>query len=123
MICLISIAGSVFLYVFCGKKEELSKNATYNTYATIAVIAANLVLGFYFISDLNVFLQGIYDSLSIPTLSHDFWAHTPLWAEIIIGLVARDFLLYVVHRWMHTRWGWATHAGHQRADSVSDPSV
>jgi len=59
-----------------------------------------------------------YTALNLPAIPASFWSGIPAWALLIIGLLSYDFSNYWIHRLMHTKWFWPTHAIHH-----SDPDV
>lgn len=113
------LLSSYALYFLFGRTDELGKNATQNTFASVATIAINFFLMLYFVGDVNRFMQSTYDALGIPKLSAEFWADVPFLLVCVIGLIAHDFAIFISHRIMHTKWGWATHAAHHSDTHVN----
>lgn len=107
------------LYFVFKKREELSQHAAQNTAATLMVYGANILVATLFLSDVNAFFQGLYNSLRIPTLPNGFWDGVPLLVICLVGMAAKDFVDYWNHRLMHTRWGWPTHAAHHSDTHVN----
>lgn len=106
-------------YFVLRQKDVLSLHARQNIVATIVLVGINITLGALFIHDIYRFAQACYESLGIPTLAPDFWKPLPLWGQILLALVAKDFADYLVHRAMHTTWLWPTHAAHHSDTHVN----
>ncbi|MEL6473228.1 MAG: sterol desaturase family protein [Pseudomonadota bacterium] len=51
-------------------------------------------------------------SLGLPRLDPSFWDAKPILLQALIGLLASEFVIYWVHRLMHTRLLWPIHAVH-----------
>jgi sterol desaturase/sphingolipid hydroxylase (fatty acid hydroxylase superfamily) len=107
------------LYIFYGKKNELSWHAVQNTAATLLLGGANMLVALVFLDDVNRWAQSSYDALNIPTLNPAIWDNLPLWLICVVGIAAKDFVDYWNHRLMHTRWGWPTHAAHHSDTHVN----
>lgn len=118
-VLLVGLASIFILYFFGGKKEELSKNAARNTFATISIFAFNTFLIMKYHLELNGWLQAQYNALGIPTVPAGTWSAFPLLITSLIGLIAKDFADYWNHRLMHTKWGWPTHAAHHSDSHVN----
>ena len=116
---LLPVALTALCYVVLRQKDVLSLHARQNIAATMVLVGMNIVLSALFIDDIYHFTQFCYDALGIPTLAPDTWKGLPLWAQIILALVARDFADYLLHRAMHTTWLWPTHAAHHSDTKVS----
>ncbi|UWR21014.1 sterol desaturase family protein [Sulfitobacter sp. S190] len=106
-------------YVFFKKRDEFSWHAIQNIVATLFVGGFNFGVALFLYNDINAFAQRAYNALSIPTLPETFWSSTPLWIVCIIGVMAKDFVDYWNHRWMHTKWGWPAHAAHHSDTHVN----
>ena len=106
-------------YAVFAKKSEMSLHALANTSATVLLAIANVGIIFWFLKDLNAFMQATYDALGIPTLDADIWQALPLWLVCILGIISKDFADYWNHRLMHTKWGWPTHAAHHSDTHVN----
>jgi sterol desaturase/sphingolipid hydroxylase (fatty acid hydroxylase superfamily) len=110
-IAFIAIPMTLCLY-WCGRKAEFSAEAIASTAATVAFSGFNIVAALLFRDPINHAAQAAYDALGIPHLPAGFWAGTPLIVASLIGLAAKDFADYVIHRLMHTTWLWPAHAAH-----------
>ncbi|MFN0115472.1 MAG: sterol desaturase family protein [Paracoccaceae bacterium] len=117
-IAFLAIPMTLILY-FVGRKSELSWHAIQNTAATVVFSGFNIAAALLFRDEINAFAQGCYDRLGIPTLPADFWAGAPLLLVSLIGLAAKDFADYVIHRLMHTQWLWPAHAAHHSDTHVN----
>jgi len=53
-----------------------------------------------------------YESLNLPEVSIDFWIELPFVVTCLILLLVYDITLYWVHRALHMKWLWPTHAVH-----------
>ena len=101
------------------QQTALDENAQKNTWATIAVYFANILVVWLFLDDLDALAQGAYDRLGLPQLPADFWDGVPLLALALIGIAVKDFVDYWTHRAMHTAWLWPTHAAHHSDTHVN----
>jgi sterol desaturase/sphingolipid hydroxylase (fatty acid hydroxylase superfamily) len=63
-------------------------------------------------------LHALYDRLSLPKLSPDAFDTWPLALTALLALLVYDFSMYWVHRALHMRWLWPSHAVHH-----SDPEL
>jgi sterol desaturase/sphingolipid hydroxylase (fatty acid hydroxylase superfamily) len=99
-------------YFIFKMRHEFSQHAIQNTAATIVVYGINVVATVLFSRDINTFAQAAYDRLGIPTIAPDFWDGVPLWIGLIVVIFAVDFCDYLIHRLMHTRVLWPSHAAH-----------
>ncbi len=115
----IAAAATLFLFVFLRKRAELSAHAFQNTLTTLFVLAFNVVILICFLRDVDDSLQAAYDALGIPTLDRAFWDGVPFFVTCLIGIAAKDFADYWNHRFMHTSWGWPTHAAHHSDTHVN----
>ncbi len=122
-ILVIGLFSSYVLYFLFGKKEELSRHAAENTFATAAVMFGNVLLLAWFVKDIGSFAQSAYAALGIPTIDPATWDNVPIVVVCLFGLAAKDFADYVIHRIMHTRWGWPTHAAHHSDTHVNALSL
>jgi len=111
-IALLAIPMTLILYFGFGRKAELSWHAIQNTAATVVFSLFNIVAAVLFAEEINRFAQAAYGALGIPTLPADTWAGMPLVAVSLIGLAAKDFADYVIHRLMHRPLLWPAHAAH-----------
>lgn len=116
---LIAVAATLILYAVFRKREELSRIAITNTAATIMVTGANLLVGTYFVNEVNAFAQRAYAALDIPTVDPHLWDRVPFWLGMLLALAAKDFVDYWNHRLMHTRWVWPAHAAHHSDTHVN----
>lgn len=116
---LICAVFSVTLYVVFHKKHELSWHAIQNTSATFCLYLMNLSFALFFFNEINAFAQSVYQSLHIPTLPADFWSGHLIWVGVVVAIVGRDFCDYLLHRAMHTKWGWPAHAAHHTDTHVN----
>jgi sterol desaturase/sphingolipid hydroxylase (fatty acid hydroxylase superfamily) len=110
---------TLLLYFGFKKRAELSLHAIQNTSATIIVVALNLTAVVLFNKEIYGFAQAVYNSLNIPTLPRDFWSGQLFWLGVLLAILATDFCDYVIHRLMHTRWLWPTHAAHHSDTHVN----
>jgi sterol desaturase/sphingolipid hydroxylase (fatty acid hydroxylase superfamily) len=108
----------LILYFVFNRRSELGLHALQNTAATILVWALNIVAAILFRKDIDAAVRSVYDSLHIPTLPPDFW-RDHLWIGLVIAVLAKDFCDYMIHRLMHTRWLWPTHAAHHSDTHVN----
>jgi sterol desaturase/sphingolipid hydroxylase (fatty acid hydroxylase superfamily) len=115
----LAIPLTLILYFAFGRKTEFSHHAIQNTAATIVFSGFNIAAALIFSEQINAFAQSAYDALGIPKLPADIWASVPLWALSLLGLVAKDFADYVIHRLMHTSWLWPAHAAHHSDTHVN----
>ncbi len=111
-VLLLAVAATLIMYFVFKKKDELSQHAIQNTAATIVVTGANLLAAIFLYGEINEAAQSAYNFLGVPKLNPQVWTDTPFWLMCVVGIVAKDFADYVVHRLMHTKWGWPTHAAH-----------
>lgn len=110
---------SLALYFFWGKKRELSVNALDNTLATIAINVLNLLLAMLYFEEINAVLQSVYAFLHIPHLPPTIWDNVPFLVVCVVGLLSTDFMGYMCHRFMHTKWAWPAHAAHHSDTHVN----
>lgn len=115
----IAAAATLFLFVFLHKRAELSAHAFQNTLTTLFVLAFNVVILICFLRDVDDGLQAAYDALGVPTLDRAFWDGVPFFVTCLVGIAAKDFADYWNHRFMHTSWGWPTHAAHHSDTHVN----
>lgn len=59
-----------------------------------------------------------YSALGLPVLQAEAWTGVPVWLKALVALLVYDFSLYWIHRALHTRWLWPSHAVHH-----SDPQL
>ena len=116
---LICAALSVLLYVVFRKKDELGWNAIQNTATTFIVHMMNMGASLFLYKEINTFAQVGYHLLHIPHLPADFWAGSAVWIGFALVTVGRDFCDYIIHRAMHTKWGWPAHAAHHTDTHVN----
>ena len=116
---LIAAGMSLVLYVAYRKTKELDRNAVENTAATIVLSVFNIATAILLNDRIYSFAQRCYDALGIPTLPPDFWADTNIFVATAVALAARDLCDYAIHRAMHTKWGWPTHAAHHSDTHVN----
>jgi sterol desaturase/sphingolipid hydroxylase (fatty acid hydroxylase superfamily) len=110
---------SVLLYACFNKKDELGRNAVQNTAATTVVYALNLGTLVFFHREISAFMHSVYDVFSIVTLPEDTWTGSAIWLGIALVIVGQDFCDYVIHRVLHTKWGWPAHAAHHTDTHVN----
>lgn len=110
---------SLVLYAFFQKKDELGSNALQNTAATTVVYTLNLATLVFFHQEISAFMQAAYDTFSILTLPADIWTGPAFWLGMLTAIVGQDFCDYVIHRVLHTRWGWPAHAAHHTDTHVN----
>ncbi|WP_108813957.1 sterol desaturase family protein [Loktanella sp. Alg231-35] len=116
---LLALLAKYLLYVAFKKASELTAHADANMLTSIVIASFNLVAVYFFVDDVNDFLQAQYDALGIPTLDPAIWDGLPLFVVCIIGIITKDFADYWSHRAMHTKWGWPTHAAHHSDTHVN----
>jgi sterol desaturase/sphingolipid hydroxylase (fatty acid hydroxylase superfamily) len=64
-------------------------------------------------------LQFAYASLGIPSIPKTFWDGWPVVLQVLLFLLALDFIDYWNHRLMHTQWVWPIHAIHHSDSDVN----
>lgn len=75
------------------------------------ILKFNTLFGVIFLLPLILVNKG-YEALNVPTLSSQWWESLPTPMTWLICLLAYDFVLYWVHRWLHASWLWPMHAVH-----------
>lgn len=86
---------------------SLRKSAVVN----FVLIQVNKVLGWVFLLVLIPLSNG-YEMLGLPQIPRSFWESLPLPLTGLFLFLVYDFILYWVHRAMHTSWLWPAHAVH-----------
>jgi sterol desaturase/sphingolipid hydroxylase (fatty acid hydroxylase superfamily) len=97
------------------------------TISPLALRNAAVSLMFFLTSWLLAPLAGLairgatarYADLGLPGLTPAFWAAQPVWAVVLVALVARDGVSYTIHRLLHGRFGWPVHAIHHSDSHVN----
>lgn len=112
-------AASLLLYFGLKRSVEMSAHALENTLTTLLVLGFNYVALIYFLADINGAVQAFYQALGIPTIDPAFWERVPFWLTCVFAVAAKDFADYWNHRFMHTSWGWPTHAAHHSDTHVN----
>lgn len=102
-----------------GRRDEFGLNATQNTVATAAVMAANYGILGLFHDDFSRWVADGFALLQVPTLPAGVWDGWPIWATCLVAIVAKDFADYWSHRLMHLPWAWPTHAAHHSDTHVN----
>ncbi len=64
-------------------------------------------------------LQTAYSVLGIPSIPRSSWEGWPVALQVLLFLLALDFIDYWNHRLMHTRWVWPIHAIHHSDTDVN----
>ncbi len=78
----------------------------------------NIAVAIAFLDEIMSVANAAYAALRIPTLPADFWEGR-LWLGFIVVVVTVDFCDYAIHRLMHTKWLWPTHAAHHSDTHVN----
>lgn len=115
----IAAAMSFVLVVIFGKTREIGRHAIENTSASIVLYVINIAIGLAFSHEIFGFARKVYALLGVPSLPEDFWAGTPVVLTFVLVIVVKDFCDYVIHRLMHTTWGWPSHAAHHSDTHVN----
>lgn len=115
----VAAAASLMLFFFFSRRRELSAHALENTVTTLVIYALNYLLIIGFLQDVDQTMQSGYKALGIPTIDRAFWNGAPFVVTCLFAIVAKDFADYWNHRFMHTRWGWPTHAAHHSDTHVN----
>lgn len=108
----------LLLYIAARKRSELSFHALQNTSATVLVYLGNIAVLLAFQDDLNAFFRKVYTFVHIPPVPEGFWDGR-VWLGMMIAFIGRDFCDYLIHRIMHTKWMWPTHAAHHSDTHVN----
>ena len=104
-------------FVLRGGHRRWTWRATWGVFATLILINLNLLLGpFRWLAEGR--LTKSYGLAELPQVPASFWEAFPIWAIVVLGVVAGDFVDYWNHRLMHSKWFWPIHAIHH-----SDPDV
>jgi sterol desaturase/sphingolipid hydroxylase (fatty acid hydroxylase superfamily) len=100
-----------------GWRLSWSRLAVRSVAATIAIFNINLILApaIWLLSDQ---IKALYALAGIPSIPTSAWSAFPVWALMLVAIVAHDFANYWNHRLMHMKWLWPVHAIHH-----SDPHV
>jgi sterol desaturase/sphingolipid hydroxylase (fatty acid hydroxylase superfamily) len=119
LLLVIAAVATVGMYFCFGRKQELVRHAIQNASASILVYALNMLAYILFMGDIEHFAQQAYEALRIPTLPADFWQGHWVIFGAILAIALMDFCDYIAHRFMHTRWGWPSHAAHHSDSYVN----
>lgn len=79
----------------------------------------NITAAIFFAREIDAFAQSAYAFLAIPTLPADFWDGPLIVIGFVVAIFAKDFCDYILHRAMHTSWGWPAHAAHHTDTHVN----
>lgn len=109
---------SVLSYFVLRRKDIVSDNAIGNTKTTIGVYLLNIAFApVVFVCIL--FMEEICRFIGLVPLFPEFWKSVHPVLLVLLIIVARDFMDYWNHRFMHTKWGWPIHAIHHSDSHVN----
>jgi sterol desaturase/sphingolipid hydroxylase (fatty acid hydroxylase superfamily) len=99
------------------RKRELATDVLY--WFLIPLMARFVRIGLLVLGASLVFnIHGADALIAFYENGHGPLATLPLWAQVIIFLVASDFLLYWIHRGFHGRHLWKYHAVHHSSEDL-----
>lgn len=105
-------AATVLAFISRGKAAlKWDPDLRFSALVNFAILKFNGVFGILFLFPLLWVVQG-YEAFNFPTIPSKFWESMPTPLSWLILLLAYDFVLYWVHRWLHTTWLWPMHAVH-----------
>jgi sterol desaturase/sphingolipid hydroxylase (fatty acid hydroxylase superfamily) len=112
-------AVDLLLRTLCFGRQQHATEDKVRSYATTAgwmivnFLAAPIC---YFAIEL---LRDAYSLLCIPVLPTSLWDGVPWSLLLLVSVLAKDFVDYWSHRWMHSQWGWPIHAVHHSDTDVN----
>ena len=121
LLSVIAVPAALSLVVMLLNKHhtETSKLALQNSLATIGLTIVNVFALWALMPTVNRTANGLYSAVGIPSLPSSFWDSTPWWLITPIIFVVLDLCDYAIHRLMHRKWFWPTHAAHHSDTHVN----
>jgi sterol desaturase/sphingolipid hydroxylase (fatty acid hydroxylase superfamily) len=99
------------------RKRELATDILY--WFLIPLMARFVRIGLLVLGAALLFnIHGTDELIEFYENGHGPLATLPLWAQVIVFLVASDFLLYWIHRGFHGRHLWKYHAVHHSSEDL-----
>ncbi|MDB2438986.1 sterol desaturase family protein [Hellea sp.] len=103
------------IFVILGGRQALKRpsEGTMNEAAhNLLLVLSNSALVVLLFGNLSFYSNFLFEYLSLPRVTKDFWSNVPFFYGIIIALIALDFQNYWAHRILHTKYFWGVHALH-----------
>ncbi len=94
-----------------------SGDLKFSALVNVGILKFNALFGIIFLLPL-LWVQNSYKAFEFPTISSQFWDALPTPLTWLILLLAYDFVLYWVHRWLHNSWLWPMHAVHHSDENL-----
>jgi len=103
------------IFVTLGRRplfKPLSKGTTEESMHNLLLLYFNVFAAALIFGNLSFLSNLLFETLSLPHISGDFWAGQSIIVTFFIALLALDFQNYWAHRLLHTKYLWGVHALH-----------